>query len=495
MGKNFVSIGCIENDERYAIQEKIDNLVEVTVKAWLKECGYTSFSDVINPGSRIVIKPNFVAEENFLVNEKHYNSEIYNECFITNKTIIKALVRLLNNIPDLKIKIIESPIQFCKIEEIVTPQFLQELQNICPLSTISFVDLRRTIYYKTEKEPVVKVGLREKNQYVDVDLGEQSEHTFSGKDINLFRVTDYPPSAMKEFHYGRHHIYRVAKEVFEADYIFNIPKLKTHMKAGMTGAEKNFIGVIGNKECLPHHTKGSEHRGGDCYGDNSLLKRWAENIMDNANQYIVLDKKRYWRRRRLAKVLLEIKWILDGENDIGGSWYGNDTIWRTIVDINRIIYYSTIFGELKTEKQRTIFTLIDAIVSGQNEGPMSPEPYYTGKIIFSDSTMAADVVAATILGFDDNKIKYLDRKLNKCFPLMEEDEVRILCAQKEMSLEDLKKLITTSAQPSARWSGHIERGDLINNEKVFMYHKRMNNDQKKILERIGFEIKRLINKL
>jgi uncharacterized protein (DUF362 family) len=58
---------------------------------------------------------------------------------------------------------------------------------------------------------------------------------------------------MAKTHHPGVHQYLVAKEVIEADIIINLPKLKTHRKAGVTCALKNLIGINGNKEYLPHH--------------------------------------------------------------------------------------------------------------------------------------------------------------------------------------------------------------------------------------------------
>ena len=66
----------------------------------------------------------------------------------------------------------------------------------------------------------------------------------------------------------------------EADVIINLPKLKTHQKAGITCALKNLIGINGNKEYLPHHRIGGFELGGDCYPGSSDLKRALEFIHD-----------------------------------------------------------------------------------------------------------------------------------------------------------------------------------------------------------------------
>lgn len=51
----------------------------------------------------------------------------------------------------------------------------------------------------------------------------------------------------------------------EADVIINIPKPKCHRLAGMTAALKNMVGVIYDKNSLPHRKIGSVEEGGDAY--------------------------------------------------------------------------------------------------------------------------------------------------------------------------------------------------------------------------------------
>ena len=78
---------------------------------------------------------------------------------------------------------------------------------------------------------------------------------------------------------GRHR-YVIAREIIEADVVFSLPKLKTHERAGLTGALKNFVGINGHKDCLPHHRKGGSLAGGDCYEGRSAFKGLLEDLLD-----------------------------------------------------------------------------------------------------------------------------------------------------------------------------------------------------------------------
>lgn len=91
-----------------------------------------------------------------------------------------------------------------------------------------------------------------------------------------FRITCYPPERLKREHQKGHHRYCIIKDLFEADVVLSLPKVKTHQKTGITGALKNFVGVNGDKDYLPHHRIGGTKFGGDCYPGGSLLRRWSE---------------------------------------------------------------------------------------------------------------------------------------------------------------------------------------------------------------------------
>jgi hypothetical protein len=72
----------------------------------------------------------------------------------------------------------------------------------------------------------------------------------------------------------------------EADVIINLPKPKTHKKTGLTGAIKNLVGLVGDKELLPHHRNGGATDGGDCYPGRSFRLRLAELMLDHGNELL-----------------------------------------------------------------------------------------------------------------------------------------------------------------------------------------------------------------
>ena len=79
------------------------------------------------------------------------------------------------------------------------------------------------------------------------------------------------------------------KIVLEADVIINIPKPKCHRLAGMTAALKNMVGVIYDKNSLPHRKIGSVEEGGDAYKKKNIFKHYME-VLDEKKTDSSLNK-------------------------------------------------------------------------------------------------------------------------------------------------------------------------------------------------------------
>ena len=165
--------------------------------------------------------------------------------------------------------------------------------------------------------------------------------------------------------------YLLARDLLEADVVLNLPKLKTHKKAGVTCALKNLIGINGNKEFLPHHRVGGAATGGDCYPRRSSVKRALEYIADQRNQTTSGGRVMFWYGMTLA--LTRILKVKGDRLGFEGSWSGNDTIWRTRPDLNRILIYGRADGTMADVPQRRVIHLVDGIVAGHGDGPLAPQ--------------------------------------------------------------------------------------------------------------------------
>jgi hypothetical protein len=95
-----------------------------------------------------------------------------------------------------------------------------------------------------------------------------------------------------------------------------------------------------------------------------------------------------------------------------GNWYGNDTCWRMVHDINRVLMYSDEVG-LPAKKPKRYLSVVDGIISGEGRGPEDPDAFDTGVVITGFNAVAVDCVAATLMGFDPMKIPLLARAFDE----------------------------------------------------------------------------------
>ena len=182
----------------------------------------------------------------------------------------------------------------------------------------------------------------------------------------------------------------------------------------------------------------------------------SSKLKDKAN--ISRKMKKY----RITKVYNGIAKIMSGfdkrfvskEKNREGSWYGNDTIWRTILDINAIVQYGNKNGKLEDKPQRKIINIADMIVVGEKEGPLLPSPKKCGVLVFSEDIIAFDYVIATIMGFDYKKIPTLNKiQFNPC-------KIEINSNNKKWNskkIQDIRNCDTLKITPSDGWKNHIEK--------------------------------------
>src|SRR5262249_45327360 len=89
---------------------------------------------------------------------------------------------------------------------------------------------------------------------------------------------------------------------------------------------------------------------------------------------------------------------------IEGSWSGNDTVWRTSLDLNRLLLYGRTDGMLAHLPQRQVLHIVDAVVAGQGDGPLAPRPLPLELIMAGRNAAAVDWVGAHLLGYAPERV-------------------------------------------------------------------------------------------
>jgi uncharacterized protein (DUF362 family) len=371
-----------------------DNLASLMLKASGGSREASGAPLPIPAGSRVLIKPNWVLHENIC------DGGI--DCLYTSPAFVLAALGLVLECGPSSVVIGDAPVQGCVWDRIVTPVLRSRVSDLDRDGIVSIADFRRTILQGRDLKDGHHLEVRPIDRFALFDLGGDSMLEPVSLPPGRFRVTMYDPALLSRRHSPGRHQYLIAREALEADVILSLPKLKTHRKAGITGALKNLVGLNGNKEFLPHHRKGGSCSGGDCYPGGSPLKSLAESMLDRANGRIGTPSYSLWHTG--VRTALAVRRLLGGDSEIDGGWSGNDTVWRTVLDINRIALYGMPDGTMSETPRRRILSLTDALICGQGNGPLSPLPLPVGCITFSDNPVDADMLHCALLGFDARRI-------------------------------------------------------------------------------------------
>jgi hypothetical protein len=141
-----------------------------------------------------------------------------------------------------------------------------------------------------------------------------------------------------------------------------------------------------------------------------------------------------------------------------GSWYGNDTIPRTIIDLNKILFYTDKTGNFKNEISRKMFIVVDAIVAGEKEGPNAPSPKNSGLLVAGYNPVAVDLICCSAMGFDYKKVPIFKYALNaKKYKIFngKPEEIMVI-SDKCSKFIDVYNEFNCNFIPASGWRGHIE---------------------------------------
>jgi len=393
----------------------------------------------IGPGKKLLLKPNWV------YHNTNKNDEL---CLTTNPNFILAVLEFVLQLKPSFVVIGDSPIQSCNWELLHSNCFLHQISELQKIKNIPIkvVDFRNE---KWEQKKTLQKNCRNKSDYVLYDLTTDSLLEPLSIQNKTFRVGDYDPEETIKNHNKGIHKYLIAREAIDADIIINLPKLKTHQKAGITNGLKNYVGTIGEKAYLAHHSSNLSKSGGDCYPGNNLIRKGAEYFSEISFKF--KGKFFYYPFHYLSAII----WRFAPESDyanLSGSWYGNDTVWRMVLDINKIISYGTLNGKISGIPQRKIITISDAIIAGQGDGPLKPIPHAMGMVAISNSDLFLDFVMAKLMGFDSRKIPLLQSFINT----VNDSEHQIFFDGNRISENDLNNYSIKTIPPKG-WVGYIER--------------------------------------
>jgi uncharacterized protein (DUF362 family) len=444
-----------------------DNIVYAGVREALSSLGldrgnfntenWNPFREIIRPGMTVFIKANTVTHEHS--DGKDIFSVIVHAAVL--RPVLDYVCRALNN--EGRIIIGDSQLYYCDFEKAMENSGIDKLLEwYAGRTKVSFecFDLRmnkacRTwLYGRWGRESVEQ----DPRGYRFVDLGEDSY--FKGIDPKRLRIAIASHKNMYRHHSGGRHEYLFPKSFLESDVVISVPKLKTHRRTAVTLALKNFMGIPALKDSLPHFQTGSISEGGDQYIYPSIRKRVGTWLHD------IIQTSPYMPVKFIAAITKRIIWdsrkIIPFKDDISEAmWYGNDTLWRTLLDLNRAVLYADKDGKMRDTPQRKWFFVLDGIIAGEKNGPLAPEPVAAGALLAGFNPVAIDAVAATLMGFDINKIPLIHRgfeNTGRRRPVFNgsQEDIRIMDGEFEFNLTAFSKRKNLKFEPHPNWKGHVE---------------------------------------
>lgn len=368
---------------------------------------WNPLGDLISPGNRVVIKPNLVSSKNLhqkITGEKLAASSTHGSLL---RPVLDYALRAAG--PRGQVRVIDSPVEGCEIEKVAGPLGIFSVVEHLKRQghNVDFIDLRVfRVAPVFALDDVRKLGrswnlgllLRRRlpgdpRGYRVVDLGRSSFFADgaapSPRGLRFHRSHYTTPVP---HHTEQRNEYSIPQTLLDADVVINIPKMKTHKKTGITLSLKSVIGLTNEKYWLPHFTEGDPSVGGDEFDRPQEVSEAIENKLSRFP--LPGDHSLVARAPRLGAP----------PKVIDGSWEGNNTLWRTILDLNRILFFASREGALRGEPQRRYLTLVDGIVAGEGEGPLGASPVQAGLLVGGFDPSLVDAITSEVMGFDPDRI-------------------------------------------------------------------------------------------
>jgi uncharacterized protein (DUF362 family) len=411
---------------RYVDEAPYDppNPVYEAVEATLRNLGldaaragtpaWNPLGDLAGPGDHVIIKPNLVSSKNMhekITGQKLAASSTHGSLL---RPFLDYALRAVG--PRGRVRVVDTPVEGCEIEKVAGPLGIFAVIDALRAKghDVEFLDMR---YFRVAPrlalDDVRRYGrswnlgllLRtplpgDPRGYRAVDLHEQSRFCDPdappGRDLRFHRSHYKTPV---EHHTNGRHEYSAPGTVLDADCVINLPKMKTHKKTAVTLSLKSVIGLTNEKYWLPHFTAGDPTVGGDEHDRPQALSDRVENKLSRFP--LPGDNSLIARAPRVG----------GPPKVIDGSWEGNRTLWRTILDLNRILFFADKEGRLRDTPQRRYLTVVDGIVAGEGEGPLGATPVEAGLLVGGFDPSLVDHAATRAMGLEPSKIVMIEEAL------------------------------------------------------------------------------------
>lgn len=373
--------------------------------------GYNPLGDLIAPGDQVIVKPDFGWSRDRHTKLRGEQLEASSTHASLLRPVLDFALRAAG--PTGRVTVVDAPGEECELDQVIGPLGVDRLIGWLARRHrgLGLRDLRRfRMVPHLPIDDVRKLGRAyhlgllvrrrlpgDPRGYRVVDLGARS--WFADPAVRCDRLGYHRSQlvAPRRHHTDRVHEYSIPQTVLDADVIINLPKMKTHRQAGVTLSLQSAVGLTDRKRWLPHFQAGDPSLGGDQRErPPSRLQRLEEHasyLPLPGGHRLVARKPRLERKPQIRD----------------GNWESNDTLWRTVLDLNRILLCADRDGVVRDVPQRRYLSLVDGIVAGEGEGPAGATPIHAGLLVAGLDPILVDYVCAELMGFDPMAIPQIAR--------------------------------------------------------------------------------------
>lgn len=453
----FVDIESVEPNYAYEGVRELFRMLRYD-EGGFSTPNWNPLRNIVKPGDTVVLKPNWIRESH-----QHRLDEW--EQIITHPSLIRAVA-------DYVFLALQGRGRVIAADGPQTDSDFEMIQMRCGLRSLAqfyaerdcnfeIMDLRRDRWLVEGEVTKQRIKLPgDPAGYCEVDLAQASE--FASYQLNgNFYGADYDVADTKRFHTNGHHTYRLCATPMGADVLINLPKMKTHKKTGVTLSLKNLVGINGYRNCLPHHTIGTPSSGGDEFPTSTVRATIQSEAIQLFKKAITASGGIGGRSARFVKTMGRLTFGSTPTVVRSGNWFGNDTAWRMVLDLNKVLFNFDTNGSSR-QRPRRYLSIVDGIVAGEGDGPVAASRVSAGLLVAGANPLAVDTVAATLMGFDHLQIPMLNRgwQIDQ-LKLAGFSPEQIVCSSNfkawSGSFDSLCQTDKLAFRPHFGWAGHIER--------------------------------------
>ncbi len=421
---------------------------------------WNPLGDLVSPTGTVILKPNLVDVKQgwiALGGERILD-------MVTHGSVLRPLVdyayRAVGS--EGRVVICDAPLVHADFEAVVERAGIRRMVDLLAARNIpvTLLDLREEFYARWTAKHEVLPGDPLGNSVFN--LGSLSAlDPLDESPQKYFTLADQTEERREpqHHHFKDRHEYCIPNTILGSDLFINVPKLKTHVKAGVTLSLKNLMGITHYRRWMPHHRSGTPPEGDEFPVDpGTILRhrhRWVQRIARFPGGTAIVRIGAYSRHLAARAVGHRDRTIIDG------GWYGNDTLWRTLVDLNRVLFYGRPGGRFVPER-RAYLSVVDGIVAGEGNGPVKPTTRPTGLLAASDDAVALDTVLAWVMGYDPTRIRTIQGAAASCEPfwlgLTDLQKIEVIS-----NLADWRALNLNFQEPLG-WEGYLKRENTLSRE-------------------------------